>query len=286
MPHLNPTPTDSSQRTWSRPGPAQDGAPRAPHPHPAPGEGCFPVGAGPLAVQETGDRRAETSAVGSTAVQLEAGPKTAAICSILGCTFETAPSLGGGPSTLDPEDKGHAAHPHPRGWPSPQPRGQGTEGGSRRCLLPPRSQAAPSLAEDTGYVGATWTLGPWGHMVAAIPAPSSSRHPAPSGSERGRASPGLLIPQSSLQARLAGMCWARPSPGTTHPWEPCPALGAAVREWVHREWPEHLAKLGTSAPPAPSTHTTLFSFIKGNSSWEAGGDRHSWSSHTGQAHAS
>lgn len=168
---------------------------------------------------------------------------------------------------------------------SPEDRARG---GLTAARLPPRSQAhaAPSLAEDTGYVGATWTLGPWGHMTAAVPALSSSRHPAPSGSERGRAGPGLLIPQSSLQARLAGMCWARPSPGTTHPWEPCPALGAAVREWVHQGWPEHPAKLGTSAPPAPSTHTTLSSFIKGNSSWEAGGDRHSWSSHTGQAHTS
>ena len=106
-------------------------------------------------------------------------------------------------------------------------------------------------------------MGPWGHMAAAIPAPSSSRHPAPSGSERGRAGPGPLIPQSSLQVRLAGMCWARPSPGTTHPWEPCPALGAAVREWVHRGWPEHPAKLGTSAPPAPSTPATQSCIHKG-----------------------
>lgn len=136
--HAPPQPPSHRQLSENvepaRPGTGR--GPACPSPAPCP---CFPVGAGPLAVQETGDRRAETSAVGSSAVQLEAGPKTPAICSILSCTFETAPSLGGGPSTIDPEDKGHAAHPHPRGWPSPQPRGQGTRwahGGAAATPLP------------------------------------------------------------------------------------------------------------------------------------------------------
>ena len=60
------------------------------HPPPPQERNTSRRGAEPLTFQEP-----QTTAIRSLAVQMEAGPKTPAICSILGCTFEAVLSLGG-----------------------------------------------------------------------------------------------------------------------------------------------------------------------------------------------
>ena len=77
--------------------------------------------------------------------------------------------------------------------------------------------------------------------------------------------------QRSPQGRLAGTCWVRTSAGTTHPWEPCCALGAAVREWVLPEWHEHAARPGTISPFHLYHQSHCPPFIKGNSAGWGGG---------------
>ena len=144
------------------------------------------MGARPLTFQEP-----QATAIRSLAGQMEAGPKTPTICSILSCTFEAGLS-----PERDPSREGPGCVLPNLSWPSPLPRGWGTEGGlpvgpAADSPLPSQDQAPPSLVADPGHVGASLTLRPWGHMAVAMPTQSVGGHPVPRGSEGGWARPEL-----------------------------------------------------------------------------------------------
>lgn len=191
---------------------------------------------------------------------MEAGPKTLAICSILGCTFEAVLSLGGREG-----QRRAILHAPYLSWPSPLPRRWGMEGGrlsvgpAADSPHPSKDQDLPSLVAYSGRVGAPSTLRPWGHVAA----------PCPYSLQVGILHPEALMEagsdQRSPKGRLAGTCWVRTSAGTTHPWEPCCALGAAVREWVLPGWHEHAARPGTIPPFHLYHQSHCPPFIKGNS---------------------
>lgn len=73
------------------------------------------MGAGPLTFQEP-----QTTAIRSLAGQMEAGPKTPTICSILGCTFEAVLS-----PERDPSREGPGCVPPNLAKPSAQRMGHG-----------------------------------------------------------------------------------------------------------------------------------------------------------------
>lgn len=127
---------------------------------------------------------------------MEAGPKTPAICSVLSCTFETVLSLGG----RGGQRRATLCAPY-LSWPSPLPRGWGTEGGlsvgpAADSPLLSQDQALPSLVADPGRVGAASTLRSWGHMAAATSTQSVGGHRAPRGSDGGWARPELPAGQT------------------------------------------------------------------------------------------
>lgn len=164
---------------------ARERALSTPHVGPAPGEGRFPTGP----IHWLSRRRCQehgNHAISSLAVQME------------GRTQDSSPSAPSSAAHLRLFSPGGGGEAH-----SPQP-----------CHPPPLPRPGPFPCW-LHTLGVSGLPGPW---ELPGPTPFTGRHPAARGSDQ----VWLLIPQSSLQGRWAGMCSTSLSPGTTHHGSPVP----------------------------------------------------------------